>query len=123
MEKVTIKRYSEPFRQHVVREYEGGASISTLNRKYGIRGQDTVLKWIKRYGLYGLRHEVMTIQTVEEQNRIRLLEARVRELEAAVAQLALDKLMLESTLAVVEAEYGIDVKKSAPPSSATLKRK
>ncbi len=123
MEKVTIRRYSEPFRQHVVREYEGGASISALNRKYGIQGRTTVPKWIKRYGLYGLRHEVMTIQTPEEQNRIRVLEVRVRELEAALVQLALDKLMLESTLAVVESEYGIDVKKSAAPSSATPRRK
>lgn len=123
MEKVTYKRYSEPFRKQVVREYEAGASISALNRKYGIQGQTTVAAWIKRYGLSGLRHEVMTIQTPEEQNRIRQLEARVRELEAALAQLALDKLMLESTLAVVESEYGIEVKKSAAPSSPTPKRK
>lgn len=123
MEKVTFKRYSEPFRKQVVREYEEGASMWTLSQKYGIQGHNTVKNWIKRYGLYGLRHEVMTIQTPEEQNRIRQLEARVRELEAALAQLALDKLMLESTLAVVESEYGIEVKKSAAPSSATPKRK
>ena len=123
MTKTTIKRYSEPFRQQVVREYESGTSIAALNRKYGIQGQATVAAWIKRYGLNGLRHEVMRIQTPDEQNRIRELEVRVRELEAAVVQLALDKLMLESTLAVVESEYGIDVKKSAPPSSATPKRK
>jgi hypothetical protein len=59
----------------------------------------------------------MVIQSPEEQNRIKELEERIRRQEELIARLALDKLMLESTLEVIERDYGIDVKKNASTSS------
>ena len=47
MTKRKIKRYSEAFRQEVVREYEAGSSIAELRQKYGIGGfwQLNLLDW------------------------------------------------------------------------------
>jgi transposase-like protein len=121
---ITIKRYSEAFRIQVVREYEeSGSSICELHRKYGI-GKTTIQKWINRYSKEGVRHRLMVIQSPEEQNRIKELEERIRRQEELIARLALDKLMLESTLEVIERDYGIDVKKNASTSSKQpMKRK
>ena len=54
----------------------------------------------------------MVIQKPEEQERVKQLEKRVQELEQALAQVMLDKLMLESLVEVIEAEEGFEVKKN-----------
>lgn len=118
MTKGTNKRYSEAFRQQVVREYEAGSTVSDLQKKYGITGGSTIYVWIKKYAHEGLRTGVVRIQTAEEANRVRELEARVKELERALGKVTLEKLILESALEVIEAEYGIDAKKNVPKSSS-----
>ena len=117
MEKVTVKRYSEAFKQQVVSEYEGGQSVSALRRKYGT-GNGTIERWVKKYGCSGFRHEVIVIQRPDEREREKMLEERVKELESAVAQLTLEKIVLETSLSEAEQLLGIEVKKNdAQPSS------
>ncbi|HEY5571965.1 MAG TPA: transposase [Anaerolineales bacterium] len=118
MTKRKIKRYSEAFRQEVVREYEAGSNIADLRKKYGIGGERTIQGWIEKYSHSGLRHQLIHIQRADEANRVRELEARVGELEGALGKVTLEKLILESTLEVLEAEYGIEAKKNAASSSS-----
>ena len=106
MTETIIKRYGLAFKRHVVAEYEAGASMYELNRRYSITGSHTVARWIKQYGREGLRVKLMVIQKPEEQEQVKQLEKRISELERLVAQLSLDKFMLESTLAVAEEELG-----------------
>ena len=117
MDKVYIKRYSEAFRKTVVKEYETGETIEALRQRYGIGGGSTIQQWIKKYGIAGLRHEVVIMQRADEKRREKELEARVKELEVALAQLTLDKLMLETTLEVAGELYGEDFKKKHAPKS------
>lgn len=112
MDKIYVKRYSAAFKQSVVREYEAGASMTELVKRYGIGSSRTLHRWIKRYGIEGLRHEVVVMQRADEQNREKAMEKRIKELEAAVAQLTLDKMMLESIVEVASERYGLDVKKN-----------
>jgi len=112
MVKKVYKRYSEAFRIQVVREYEQDAiSLNALRRRYGMT-TTTLQKWIKKYSTQGLRYELMTIQTPDERNRLKELEAENARLKALVADLSLEKAILESTVAVIERDYGIDVKKN-----------
>ena len=90
----TIKRYSESFKIQVVREYEAGSSIPELRKKYGIAGTTTIVRWIDKYGTEGLRHRLMRIQTAEEVNRVKELEAKVEELKEALVKVSLEKLAL-----------------------------
>ena len=101
MVKKVIRQYSEAFRIQVVREYEAGESIFSLRRKYGIGGKHTVQDWVKKYGTEGLRRGLMVMQTAEERDQVKELQERNRQLEQLVAQLSLDKLMLESTVAAI----------------------
>ena len=112
MEKIALIRYSEAFKKQVVREYEAGASASGLREKYGIKGRSTIVTWLKKYGREGSRYELMVIQKPDEQNQVKALKKRVKELESALAQLTLDKLMLESLVEVIEVEEGGEVKKN-----------
>ena len=119
MDKVHIKRYSEAFKKTVVKEYEAGETIDELRHRYGVGGGSTIQRWIKKYGVAGLRHEVIIMQRADEQRREKALEARVKELEAALAQLTLDKMMLETTIEVASELYGEDIKKKYAPKSLT----
>lgn len=117
VEKV-IKRYSMAFKKQLIQEYEQGAEIAALQRKYGIPQGPTIKRWIKQYSREGVRHKVMHIQRPEEQEQLKELQKRIAELEKLVAQLSLDKFMLENSLAVAEAELGYEVKKKLVTQSS-----
>jgi transposase-like protein len=111
-------KYSLAFKQQVVREYEGGASLHELKERYGIGGGNTVRQWVEKYGRAGVRHKVVVIQSAAEQNQVKVMKEKVGQLEKLVAQLSLDKLMLETILEVAEAELGMELKKNGGrPSS------
>ncbi len=116
-QKTIIKRYSQAFKQQVVKEYEAGSSVNELRTKYGIGGGSTIQSWIQHYGREGTRHKLLVIQSPQEQNQVKVLQERVVQLEKVVAQLTLDKLMLAASLAEAEAQLGEGVKKKGAPKS------
>ncbi len=119
----TIKRYSEAFKMEVVAEYEAGANVFSLQKKYGIVGGQTIQGWIKKYATQGYRTEVIRIQKAEEADRVRELEKQVKELEQALGKMLLEKLKLESILEVLQENESDVVKKNAPPSSSNFSGK
>lgn len=119
MPKEPIKRYSQAFKQQVVQEYEAGSSIYRLRQKYGIGSHKTVERWIKQYSREGIRHELMHIQTIEDQVEVRAMRSRISELESALAEQVLENRMLRATLAAAEQEAGADVKKNCGNKSSS----
>ena len=128
MAKEVIKRYSEAFKLQVVREYEAGVNLNELRQKYGIGGGNTVHEWVAQYSHQGLRHQLMVIQSPADQEEVKRLRQRVAQLEKAVAQLTLDKVMLEALVETAEKELGLPLKKngaarlSSGPASAMPSR-
>lgn len=114
----TIKRYSKAFKLEVVAEYEAGANVFTLQKKYGIAGGQTIQGWIKKYSTQGYRTAVIRIQRVEEADRIRELEKQLKELEQALGKVMLEKIKLESILEVLQGTEKDLVKKNVLPSSS-----
>ena len=112
MNKEPVKRYSQAFKQQVVREYEAGASIYRLRQKYGIGGHHTVKRWISQYGRFGYRSELVVIQTVEDQLEVKAMKQHIAELEAALAESVLENRMLKSTLEVASQALELDLKKN-----------
>lgn len=113
-----IRRYSEAFKREIVAEYEAGVNVSTLRKKYGINGMETIQSWVRKYGKQGMRTEVVHIQQAEEANRVRELEKQVRELAQALGKVTLEKMKLESILEELQETEGDVVKKNAQPSSS-----
>ena len=112
MDKEPIKRYSQAFKQQVVREYEAGMSIYRLLQKYGIGGHHTVERWVKQYGRRAYRSELVVIQTVEDQIEVKAMQERIAELEAALAESVLENRMLNTTLEVASKALAVDLKKN-----------
>lgn len=112
MNKEPIKRYSQAFKQQVVREYEAGASAHSLRQKYGIGSPGTVKQWVARHGRAGFRAEVVHIQTVDDQLEVQAMKSRITELESALAHSVLENRMLRTTIEVAGQSLGMDLKKN-----------
>ena len=110
-EQMKQKRYSQAFKQQVVREYEAGSSDHQLRQKYGIGGHTTIRRWVGQYGRAAYRSEVVHIHTVEDQLEVRAMRTRITELEAALAESVLENRMLRSTLEVASDALQLDLKK------------
>ena len=83
-------RYSVAFKMEVVRELEEeNRTFSEMMAKYGIRGCDTIQKWVGRYG-NGTRGKVIRVQKPEEMDELKRLKERVRRLETALADANVD---------------------------------
>jgi transposase-like protein len=88
-------RYSEAFKMQLVRELEGGGvNFAQVQRKYGVRGDDTLPRWVSKYG-NGSVGKVIRVQKPEEIDEKAQLKRRVRALEQALAdshiELALER--------------------------------
>lgn len=90
--------YSKGFKLQLVREVEeGGTSATAVSRKYHIRGAQTVMNWVRRYGSgqYGKVIRVEQANEVDEASRLRKELRRVKEaLADAHVELALEKAYL-----------------------------
>ena len=60
-----------------------------IERKYGIKGSMTVVNWVRKYG-NGSRGKVMRVEKPDEQNELKRLKARVRQLESALGDANID---------------------------------
>jgi transposase-like protein len=102
MTKCTKKnyRYSVCFKQKVVEEVKAGLNISAISRKYGIRGGDTVKRWVQRYGDPGMLNGVIYGKMKHETDELKALRKEVQRLKIALADKTLAYDALEVLLEV-----------------------
>src|SRR5437868_3780786 len=91
--KITIKtskpqkRFSESFKKQVVRECEQGLlNKDQLQRKYGLGGNCTVLKWCHKYGKLAYPHQPATGRPMKDLQKLRIkeLEAKLKAAELKI---------------------------------------
>lgn len=82
------KKFSEEKIVFILKQADGGAKIGDLCREFGI-SHATFYKWKKQYEGMG----------VSEARRLRLLEQENSKLKRLVADLTLDKHMLQEVIA------------------------
>jgi len=94
-----VIRYSKGFKMQLVREVEDGKScVSAVQRKYGMKGDGTLMRWVRQYGSgkYGKVIRVEKAGEVDEASRLRKELRRVKEVLADThVELALEKGYLE----------------------------
>jgi putative transposase len=81
------KRYTEPQIVFALQQAESGTPVAEICRKMGV-AEPTFYRWKKRYAGLG----------VSEIRRLRQLEDENRRLKQLVADLTLDKAMLQEVL-------------------------
>jgi len=106
----TVIRYSEAFKLQVVRELEEGrhANCHAAGEAYGVRGEGTVQRWVRKYGKTHLIRKVMRVETTEERNELRKAKDRIRELEKALVDVHLDLRLEKAWLGLACRAAGID---------------
>jgi transposase-like protein len=104
-----VVRYSEAFKHQVVRELESGKlrSREEARERYGIRGAGTVRAWVRRYGRADIQGRVVRVETTDERDRIKALEARIAELERAVVDSKVQEALHKAYFKIVCREYGV----------------
>lgn len=107
-----FKRYSISFKKHVVEELESGSSYSELQKKYDIRGAETIQKWVRSFGRNHLLNKTVRIETVDEKRRLKELEEENKRLKVALADSVVANHMLETLIKVANEEYNTDLKKN-----------
>ena len=102
-------RYSGAFKLKVICELESGRlrSVEAARRKYGIGGTMTVQKWLRKYGKNHLLSRVVRVETPQEVDRIKALEARVRDLERAVADSKVQETLARAYFDIACEQFGV----------------
>lgn len=130
--KRTQKDYSMSFKLSVVQEYESGkASLCYLQRKYGIQGNQTVKRWIEKYGNFDISNKTLRPmekskdqELLELRQKVRLLERRNARLEKELEQKDMKAEFFDMMIDIAEKEYDIDIRKnSCPEQSPNIKKK
>lgn len=107
------RKFSEDFKLKIVKEYESGKfTVYEMEKIYDISNQ-TIYNWIYKYSRYNKK----SIQVVEmkdsQANKIKEMEARIKELEQVVGQKQMNVDYLEKMIDLAEEHYDIDVKKNS----------
>lgn len=81
------KRFTEEQIISILREREAGMAVADFSRRHGVSEQ-SIYRWQSKYGGLG----------VSEAKRLKRLEEENRRLKRMVADLSLDKQMLEDVI-------------------------
>ena len=122
----SVIRYSISFKQQVVKEIEEeGLNYEDAKRRYGIKGNATIQKWLVQLGKNHLVNKIVRVEMKGEKDRVKELEAEVKKLKAALADSALENYAMKTLIDVVNEHYDTDVKKNLGPrlSKEEVKKK
>lgn len=98
-----VIRYSQGFKMQLVREVEAGESSPfAVQRKYGIKGTNTVMRWVRQYGS-GKYGKLIRVEKADEVNQTSQLRSELRKVKEALADTHMD-LALERAYLVVACE-------------------
>jgi len=126
--KRTQKDYSMSFKLLVVQEVERGElSLSSASRKYGIQGDHTVFKWLKKYGNFDWENQMpMNMSKSPEQKileleqQVKLLEKQKAFLEQQVATADKKAIIFDMMIDLAEKEFNIPIRKKCSPEQLTI---
>ena len=118
----TSIRYSEAFKKQVVDEIAHGkfSSPYKAQQAYGIKGNATVAKWIRKYGREDLLPKRIRIETMEEIDQLKEARKRVKELEAALADAHIDQCLEHAFLEIACERMEVDMDDFKKKNGLTL---
>lgn len=112
--KVTVKagkprpRFSEAFKRAVVKEFEQGLlNKDQLQRKYGLGGNTTILKWCRKYGKFAYPHQHATGRPMKDPQK-----QRIKELEAKLKAAEQKLKVYDKLIEVTNRELNQDIRKN-----------
>ncbi len=126
LRKIQKKRiFSEELRKQAVKKYEKGEmTVLELSKHYGVTYQ-SIYNWIYKYSKFQKKSIQIVEMSMSSTSKIKVLEAKIKELEHAVGVKQINIDFLEEMINLAKEEYDIDIKKnySTPQSINSEKRK
>ena len=110
--------YSEDFKKGIVASFEKGEfSISQLEKLYGV-GSTCIYRWVYKYSRFNEKGCRIVEMEDSNQNKLKELAKKVKELEQMVGQKQIAIEYLEKMIELAKTDLNIDIKKnySLPPS-------
>jgi len=118
------RRYSDSFKKQLVSDFESGKySVLQLERLHGIK-KPTIYSWIYKFSTFNEKGYRVVEMKDSTTNKVKDLEYRIKELEAALGRKQIIVDYLETMIDVAKEDLNIDIKKNyATPQSTNSKRK
>lgn len=108
----TVRHFSEEIRRQTVSDIESGkCSITQAGRELGVSVQ-SIYKWIYKYSRYLVKNKIMVVENESEGYRTKELEAKIKELQAALGRKSMENEFLEKIIDLANKELGTDLKKN-----------
>jgi transposase-like protein len=103
---MNVIRYSKGFKMQLVREVETGqGSACAVQRKYNIKGSDTVIRWVRQYGS-GRYGKLVRVEQGDEVNEATRLRRQLRQAKEALADAHMELALEKAFLAVACEQMG-----------------
>ena len=115
MKKSTVPRiyFSDVLKLRIIQEVlSGSISKEAAKRKYGIRGNSAILKWMRKFGYQGNLYqptEVMESKDLSDDPAD--LKLRIKVLEKALADAKLSSEAYSTMIDIAEQEFKIPIRK------------
>ena len=121
------RQFSDDFKKQIVSEYESGKfSVPQLEKLHGICHQ-SIYGWIYKFSTFNEKGFRVVEMKDSSSKKMQELEAKNKELEAALGRKQIQLDYLEKMIELAKTELDIDIKKnySTPRSvgSGTIKKK
>lgn len=119
------RKYSEEFKRTIVSDFESGKfSVVQLEKLHGINN-GLIYQWIYKFSNFNEKGYRIVEHKSSSQKKVRDLENKIKELEAALGRKQIMIDYLETMMEVAKEELDIDIKKNyaTPPSKSSKKSK
>jgi transposase-like protein len=114
-----VNHFTDELKMQVVQEYlETDLSQVELQKKYGIKGNTSILNWMRKFGLQEPNENLIEIRhamskETEKTSHERELENKVKELEKLLDYERLRTTALNTMIDIAERELKISIRKKS----------
>ncbi|WP_029035346.1 transposase [Salinimicrobium terrae] len=119
------RRYSVEFKKQIVADFESGEySVPQLEKLHGVTNQ-SIYNWIYKFSTFNEKGFRVVEMKDSSSTKLQELEAKNKELEAALGRKQIQLDYLEKMVELAKTELNIDIKKnySTPQSTGSGKTK
>jgi len=103
--------FSESLKRKLIKDYELNLiTIAEISRSYQVT-RSAVYKWIYKYSVNLKRETKQVIELKSDVKKIALLEARIKELEAALGRKQFEVEFKDKMIEIASEDLGVDIKK------------
>lgn len=112
------RKFSEEFKKHLVREYEGKKfSLLELSKLHNVH-LSLMYKWVHKYSINTSPNSVIIEMKDSSTNKLKAYEARIKELERIVGQKQIKIDYLDKIIDCANEHYETDLKKTLSTKSS-----